>query len=368
MRALPLLLAWGLLSAPCWSAERWRLQFFHDEDATTLTLRDLKFPTPQRGIAVGEIAEGRRVKPVALLTNDGGEHWNTVEIPEAARSLFFRSESLGWMVTASGVWRTEEAGRNWKRLARLEGLVRVHFVSDQHGWAVGTLKAVYETRDGGLHWTPVPAAAEPTATREFTAYYSIDFLNEQVGLIAGSSRPPRRERQRLPDWMEPEKSRNRKEWPSLSILLETRDGGQTWRFSGSSMFGVISQVRLAQDGRGLALIRFMEAFDWPAEVYLLDWRSGRSTRVFRHPERDVTDVALVSGGTAYLAAIEPASRIPQSPIPGKLKILKSIDWTNWQETEVDYRAVGRHVVLATAGEGHLWAATDTGMILKLASE
>jgi hypothetical protein len=33
--------------------------------------------------------------------------------------------------------------------------------------------------------------------------------------------------------------------------------------------------------------------------------------------------------------------------------------------QVDYRAVARRVILATAGPDHVWAATDTGMILKL---
>jgi hypothetical protein len=37
----------------------------------------------------------------------------------------------------------------------------------------------------------------------------------------------------------------------------------------------------------------------------------------------------------------------------------------WRETEVDYRATARRVVLASAGPEQLWAATDSGMILRL---
>jgi hypothetical protein len=33
---------------------------------------------------------------------------------------------------------------------------------------------------------------------------------------------------------------------------------------------------------------------------------------------------------------------------------------------VDYRAVATKVIIRSAGDGSLWAATDTGMILKLA--
>ena len=33
--------------------------------------------------------------------------------------------------------------------------------------------------------------------------------------------------------------------------------------------------------------------------------------------------------------------------------------------EVDYHAVARRVILSAAGPNDIWAATDTGMILKL---
>jgi len=271
------------------------------------------------------------------------------------------------MVTASGVWGSGDAGRTWKRLARLRGLLRVHFITDQHGFAVGAPKAVYETEDGGRTWTPVKAAAEPKSTTEFTTYRALDFLDERVGLIAGSSRPPRRERQRLPDWMDPEQTRLRPERPTLTIMLETRDGGRNWRSAETSLFGVITQIKLAE-GRGLALVRFLDWFDWPCEVYVLDWRTGRSQRTFRHADRNLTDIAILPDGVAYLAGFEPAGRLPGSPVPGRLKISRSRDWLKWEEMPVDYRAVARQVVFAAAAGGPLWAATDTGMILKLVRE
>ncbi len=368
VRLFRLLLLAAFLAGGAWPAERWQLQYFHDEDTRTLTLQDLTFPSPQRGLAAGELVEGRRSQPVALLTDDGGLHWSIVEIPEVPLSLFFRSPNLGWMVTASGVWRSEDGGRSWRRLVRLRRLYRVHFLTDDHGFAVGAQKAVYETTDGGQNWTPLKAAAEPKSTPEFTTYNAIDFADQRIGLIAGYSRPPRRPPPRFPDWMDPEEARERREWPALTIVLETRDGGRSWRSTESSIFGIISRVRLSTQGRGLALIRFLDWFDYPAEVHQLDWRGGRTARAFRQTDRDITDVAILPDGTAFLAGFEPAARLPGSPIPGKLKILRSRDWAKWEEIPVDYRAVARRVVLATAPPGHLWAATDTGMILKLALE
>jgi hypothetical protein len=50
-----------------------------------------------------------------------------------------------------------------------------------------------------------------------------------------------------------------------------------------------------------------------------------------------------------------------------VKFLTSTDMTTWNEMDVDYRAVARAVVLAGPDATHLWAVTDTGMILHLGS-
>jgi hypothetical protein len=53
------------------------------------------------------------------------------------------------------------------------------------------------------------------------------------------------------------------------------------------------------------------------------------------------------------------------PIPGKVKMLTSTDLSVWTEMPVDYKAVGRSLVLAGPDPEHVWAATDTGMILQM---
>jgi hypothetical protein len=168
--------------------------------------------------------------------------------------------------------------------------------------------------------------------------------------------------------MEPEESQKRREWPAVTILMETHDGGKSWSLSQTTLFGAITQVRLAPDGRGLGLVQFFESFLWPSEVFQFDWTTGKSSRVFRQKDRRVTDLVLSPDGAAYLAAIEPPGTLTQAPIPGKVKVLRSSNLTDWQEMQVDYRASARRVVLAAAGPGQLWAGTDTGMVLKLTTE
>ena len=107
-----------VLAAPVF-AERWTIQYFYDQSRSKLEIVDLAFPTAQRGIAVGwtgDTTSDRKVKPTALLTNDGGAHWTFEPLKDEPRSIFFLNETSGWMVTETGIWFTNEAGLNWRKL------------------------------------------------------------------------------------------------------------------------------------------------------------------------------------------------------------------------------------------------------------
>ncbi len=90
-----LVLAPVLLLAPALFAERWTIQYFYDVDRSKLEIVDLAFPTAQRGIAVGwtgDPTSDKKVKPTALLTNDGGAHWTLESLKDEPRSIFFLNE------------------------------------------------------------------------------------------------------------------------------------------------------------------------------------------------------------------------------------------------------------------------------------
>jgi hypothetical protein len=364
MRLAVLLFALNGLAAAQETA-RWKLQYFYDQDHSTFTIADLKFPSPQRGIAVGVIVDRGDVKPMSAVTTDGGANWSLVPLKEPGVSLFFLNESLGWLVTTKGLWRTEEAGRSWRKIKSPSGVVRVHFLSAEHGWAVGARKQVYETRNGGADWLKAPFTEEVKSNPDHTQFAWIEFENGNTGLIGGWSKPPRRTRQRLPDWIDPDEAVSRRAWPQLGILLVTSDGGKTWKPSTGSMFGQIIAAKFSAKGWALTLIDFSDSFEWPSEV--MHWSGGASTRVYREKERKITDLAIAGPlrSTVYLAGTEHFGKLQDLPIPRKVKIVRSNDLAAWTEMEVDYRATARRVILATAGPNDLWAATDTGMILKL---
>lgn len=359
---LALLLALGALAGA--AEPRWAMQYLHDQDESRFLINDLKFASAARGAACGTLIEKERERPSALVTSDGGRTWSRVPTKETCLSLFFLNENLGWMVAPGGIWQTEETGRNWHKISGINGVLRLWFLDEKRGFAVGMRKSIWSTDDGGRRWKRVEVEEKTKTNPSHTAYTFITFASPRLGMILGASQPPRATFSHLPDWMDPERAQKRRQWPALALALETRDGGATWSPTAISMFGQITRLHIAGDLRGLALVEFHDAFQWPSEVYRTDARTGMSARVFREKNRAVTDV-LLAGGAGYLAAIEPPGTLRDLPIPGKLKVLTSSDFSRWAEMPVDYRAEGRRAVFAKAGDGDLWVATDAGMILKL---
>jgi photosystem II stability/assembly factor-like uncharacterized protein len=363
-----ILIASLIAAAAVFAADRWDVQYSYDRLDTSLVIADLKFPTAKRGIASGYILDKGKSKPTVLVTSDGGVHWTPVAVKEAGFSLFFLDDSLGWMVTDKGIWQTEEAGRNWHKLTtpkEMKDLLRVWFLDRQHGYAVGERKHVWETTDGGAAWTELAAAAEPKTNAEHTTYSVVSFANARDGIIAGWDEPPRYNR--VPDWMDPAKAKARTQWPSTLVLLQTRDGGKTWDPSTASIFGRVTKIVFAPDGASVGLIEFTDNFEWPSEVYRVDGQTGKSTRIFRRADCAISDAVLLPDGTIYLAGIQSSSTVHNSPIPGKVKIMRNAD-ENWDDMAVDYKIQGHRTFLAAPDENNVWVATDTGTILKLHKE
>lgn len=368
-----------LLLAPLAFGERWKVQYFFDELKKTFYIEDLAFPTATHGIAVGAIIEevpGGKSKPTALITSDGGEHWTMVALKDQPRSVFFLDDSQGWMVGDEAIWVTTDWGASWRKMCEQKkpdkkigatppgGLItRLWFLDTQHGFAAGLQKSVFETQDGGKTWTDVEAAMKPNANPAYSSYNQIYFENKKHGVIVGGSVPPRPDDPHLPTWMEPERAMKRRQVPTLTFLIETQDGGAKWNVNSAPLMGNLVDLKMI-GATGLSIISFGESFDWPSEVYKMDLGANKSARVFREKNRRVVDSALFPG-RAYLAAIEPPGKLNTLPIPGKVKMLTTLDFETFTEMDVDYKAVARSIVLAGPDADHQWAATDTGMILRL---
>lgn len=363
-RIFPVLIA-ALISIASAAAEPgWKIQYFYDKDHAAFTINDLRFFSAKRGVAVGYVEKDKgKSEPMSVVTSDGGATWSEVPLKEVGVSLFSLNDTVGWLVTEKAIWKTTEAGRDWVKLKKLEGINRVWFLDEMHGFAVGAPKIILETTDGGKTWNAVDAAAKPKSNPRYTSYDWITFATPQRGLITGASIPPR-PGDAEPAWLDPETVSKQREWPTLTIKLETHDGGKTWDVQTAPAFGQTTRVRLLPNGVGLALVRFAHTFEYPSEVYRIG-AGGKSERVFRAKDRVVTDCAFLGADEALLAAIEPPGRLQQLPIPGKLHVLNSRGLSTWSEMPVPYKANGTRAILSVVDPEHAWVATDTGMILQL---
>lgn len=353
------------LAPSLFADEHWELQYQYRQVDSTLTLNDLTFPDQTHGIACGFTTDRKgKDHPIVLLTSDGGQNWSETQVKETCLSLFFLPDASGWMVTDNGVWSSEESGRAWTKLkSSPANTLRLWFVDHQHGFAAGRQKHVWETKDGGATWTAVEEAANAPGDAVYTTYGDISFSGLK-GMVAGWDIPPQRGG---PDWMNPVNAKSARQVPHVSILLQTKDGGVTWKENHVSLFGQITRISMNSLDMALGLVEFKDQFDYPSEVYRIDMSTGKNELTFRAKDRAITDIRLFPQSTrALLVGYEAAGPIFRSPIPGKLKVLASDDMQNWKPIDVDYRAVARSALLTGPDDKHVWIATDTGMILHLA--
>jgi hypothetical protein len=352
------------------SQGKWVLRFFHDVERSSFQVGDLQFASATHGLAVGVLTTKDKRGSVAALTIDGGKGWDFVKLPDGARTAFFLDPTHAWLVAEDGIFFSSDS-RKWERLVKLKNVVRIFFLDAQTGFAAGGPKKVWRTKDGGKTWEEVAEAAEPKADPDRSLYAWIEFARDasnerpRFGLIGGYHQPERAEFSRFPDWMDPERARRRRQLPSLTLLLQTSDGGATWKASSSSIMGRLTRYKVLPDGAALSLVEFQQSFDWPSEVYKIDVIKGTTERTFREKDVAITDMALLPDGTAYLAGYQPAGALARLPVPGKVRIFRSADRKNWSEMEVDYRAVAQRVYLSARPGAGVWAATDTGMVLQL---
>lgn len=362
----PLLAISGLLASAVsgvMPAATWKSVYFYDEDGAGLRLHDLQWPGPGCAIALGTEANRGKVKHVAVISNDGGKTWALTPLKSHARSAFFLNDRLGWIVTESGLERTGDCGRTWEKLGRQKDIVRVWFRDEALGWAVGAPKKTLETRDGGKTWKDIAAVDPPKSDPDRSIFAWVEFANEKKGVMVGWHQPDRKS-PRFPAWMDPEEAKLHRQLPSLTLMLQTLDGGTTWKGFTASVMGRMTRLRLGPDGSGLAVLEFDPGFEWPSEVFGMGVGATTVARVYRDKHLAVTDAAIGSDGWSYLAGVEVEGTM-RLPVPTKVKIVRSLDWKNWEPMAVDYRASGGFVRIAVGPNRALMALTDTGMILRL---
>lgn len=341
--------------------ERWKIQFFYDRADSVLDVHDFKCSSASHCLAAGIIEDKRgRERGAVVVTTNGGQDWALLDVAEHPISLFLLNDSLGWMVTDHAVWTTDQGGKTWKKLSSPKGALSVHFLSPQHGFAIGDSRALFETNDGGKTWTKFPSTSRPAGEKESTIYDCIAFSGEH-GAIVGRLEQQEQE----PVWMHAASARRQGSANSVVALLETTDGGKTWKPSTRPMHGIFTDLAMSRTGDVVGLVEYTDMFRVPSSVFQVKLGDSGPETIFERKDRAVTSIALLSEGGAFLASIEPPGNSNQVPIPGKLRMLRSSDLKTWVDMDSDYRATAQRAIVAAPDALHAWVATDTGMILTL---
>jgi len=136
------------------------IQFPRDQKRSDFSINDLKFASPTSGVAVGQLGQGRKRKPVALVHGRQRRHLELPGYQGAGLSLSILNERAGWMFDGR---RALEDGRF--RVATgpnsPAGLVtdgaRWPSISStkNRGWVAGRAQiGLYSTSDGGKALEP----------------------------------------------------------------------------------------------------------------------------------------------------------------------------------------------------------------------
>ena len=145
-----------------------------DMSRWTGMILDVHFVDERTGfVAASRTSDPSTTSAQILMTRDGGETWREVYSPtrlnELIWKLSFPTQRIGYGTIMSYdatnahklVIKTVDGGATWRELPLVENGKAVElgigFADARHGW-IGSTVGGFETRDGGVTFTPVPIA------------------------------------------------------------------------------------------------------------------------------------------------------------------------------------------------------------------
>ncbi len=107
---------------------------------------------------------GRGIATDIYVTHDGGTTWkSTMPLPAAFGTIDFVDTQHGWVTDGMVLYNTSDGGQHWTKLSpgtNFKQITYLSFVSSTTGWAIGrqsnTSSFLLKTVDGGKTWTPIP--------------------------------------------------------------------------------------------------------------------------------------------------------------------------------------------------------------------
>jgi photosystem II stability/assembly factor-like uncharacterized protein len=179
-----------------------------------------------------------------LKTEDGGETWNIVSLPEEIYfdKIDFCDDSIAWAMgqiegnEKRSIFRSNDEGQSWvvkKEFQHPYGFDSFYAVNDSVVYAVGLIGDtgypsgwVMKTTDAGLSWEDVTPFS-PITYIDFNAVY---FFDEELGVAAGMAY-------------------------DKESFVRTLDGGKTWNKINAPEFVAINNIQFITKSTGYFLAR-----------------------------------------------------------------------------------------------------------------
>lgn len=237
---------------------------------------------------------------------------------------------------------TERQSSSWRvsamRVDRREALDTVFFLDATHGW-VGGEGALYKTADGGRTWQRIRLDVPPHAE-----VVDIFFTNPSLGWVAMQKRAP-----------DLTAYRENQLW-----LIQTRDGGQTWRLQHEDRDAVVTHISFVDEQKGwLTGIRYIGLRPLRS-IFLMLYTSDRGqhwTDVSGDLNRIATnDQGFVNG---WITGIIPEGSLTATVLTVRGQIFKTANGgQTWQQAEALRGEPPQTCIchFGIKGNRHLWVA------------
>lgn len=213
-------------------------------------------------------------------------------------SVFFTSEDDGWVAGDNGyVAFTRDGGRTWNKqsINTAENINEIYFRGDDNGYILAGNK-IFITKDKGATWRETLVIELKELKGLTPEFLSVRFVNKRRGYIVGSVS-------------------NRSEVVVDSLVLQTDDGGVTWRRVAVPTKAELFHLDFVGDERG--------------------WIVGDKGVV----------IATTDGGGSW-----------QTQVSGTDRALRNVDF---RDDENGYAVGGRGIILRTENGGRSWQKATT---------
>lgn len=137
--------------------------------------------------------------------------FNQKASPDDLNTVYFANSERGWIGGDKGfLAQTKDGGKSWNKqiLGTLSAVNDVYFRGNDKGYVLAGDR-VFTSTDGGQSWREEKIFREGTFDSAIPEFYSLRFANKKKGWIVGSL--------------------SEGEVISDSLMLQTDDGGTTWR-------------------------------------------------------------------------------------------------------------------------------------------